>query len=258
MHGLPGEMYPTRCNLLRFRFFTLIELLVVIAIIAILAAMLLPALNKARDKARGIACANNQKTIGNYAAMYITDYNGYLPTANTTLLFRWLNDGGYHIHYIAQFSSGEIIGNEPRNCKVCRCPGLDYNVSSGTNTQCYGQNRVWPADEVIDAAWGPSDIRKYWVTQKMKRPSLSLIIADSGWDNSGMKMQINSFWGNNTQLIHLRHSGNANLLWGDMHVTSSDTRGGVREYLGREDVTDKTLANILYWTADWVSKTGND
>ncbi len=201
------------------RLFTLIELLVVIAIIAILAAMLLPALNKARATAKRIDCASNLKQLGVITLLYQGDYNTYLPAVlqggvSTSWAVWW---GAKLQPYLAGVSNGEWPA-----LRIFSCP--QYRFDWGENNYfTYGQNSV-------NAAYSP------FKASRIKNPSSKVVHTEIP-RNKDIWYTMLIFWNGKTLgakhapfLLH-EDSRSANICYADGHVGLVQGTAGYYEWI---------------------------
>ena len=195
--------------------FTLIELLVVIAIIAILASMLLPALSKAREKARTISCLGNMRQVGLAACQYIDETN-YLPDGSSWGVTAWTLKVAPYLG----FSLGaDNLLPTTANIRVFRCPSRAKPAvaaaiypSVGRSGLCYNLSKYLVnsnADSVGKPARGASQI----IT-----PSAHYFIVEGNPDNTSdvrlTTFALDSYY-KNLVFVHPRSSG------GTEFVTSS-------------------------------------
>jgi prepilin-type N-terminal cleavage/methylation domain-containing protein/prepilin-type processing-associated H-X9-DG protein len=206
----------------RFNLFTLIELLVVIAIIAILAAMLLPALEKARDKGRAIRCTANLKQFGIAVTLYLDDYSDRFFMSSFTYNgspARWYDTSGT----FSDFFGGRYL------------KGKNYFKQDGCVADCPKNSTgfYYIYGYRIDYAYN-----KHLYSRKLSRiakPANVITFIDSGNDALGLGNSTYEIGVNNpgtytdakgVQYIHSKH---ANAVYIDGHV-GADAKSDLNYY----------------------------
>jgi prepilin-type N-terminal cleavage/methylation domain-containing protein/prepilin-type processing-associated H-X9-DG protein len=231
--------------------FTLIELLVVIAIIAILAALLLPALGKAKEMARNVKCCSNLQQQATIMNLYASDYAGFVPYSLPYIVgyppagfweFLMAPYAGIKVEYTA---SGwyKDLGAKLREDNIFRCPEADKGFLSAmasygySHLQGYGHNFAAgyaPRAHDYGAGCDPRTLHR------CKMPAETIYDSDSkDWspnESSGIwytnQYLYSGRWSSVDGYTYTRHFGiGINAAWMDGHVS----RIGFSKYMAGKD-----------------------